>query len=215
MYLVLAYNYNIFLTLLNIYIRRYSNDIIKIELLNMNLYLMKLAIFISTFINTFDKDIYLDFLNKSKQNEEISNVLSFNIFDYLNSGFISILDKDYLMIYHHIISSLLFYLIKLNDYHHITLLTILLFQLTSPYMSLTRIFKQLNKKKMSLISFGLFGITFFICRIVYFTYLIYQCLFNEYYNTHKYYYLNTFLFLIYSLQIYWMKKIIKIYLLNK
>lgn len=215
MYLVLAYNYNIFLTLLNIYVRKYSNDIIKIELLNMSLYLMKLAIFISTFINTFDKDIYLDFLNNSKQNEEISNILIFNIFEYLNSGFISFLDKDYCMIYHHLISSILFYLIKLNDYHHITLLTILLFQLTSPYMSLAKIFRHLNKKRMSLISFGLFGFTFFICRIVYFTFIIYYSLFNKYYNTYKYYYLNTTILLIYSLQIYWMKKIIRIYLSNK
>jgi len=215
MYLVLAYNYNILLTLLNIYIRKYSNHMIKIEILNMNLYLMKLAIFISTFINTFDKDIYLDFLNNSKQNEEISNVITFNIFDYFNSAIISYLERDYLMIYHHLITSILFYFIKINDFHHITLLTILLFQLTSPYVSLARIFRHLNKKTMSSISFVLFGLTFFVCRIVYFTFLIYYCLFIQNYDIYKYCYLNTTLILIYSLQIYWMKKIIGIYLLNK
>ena len=210
MYLIFAYNYNILITFLYIYLYKFYNDFVNLELIQLNFYLLKLFIYIPTFINTYDKNIYLDFINNSKQNEEIIDVINYNLFDYFNDILILVIKEDYVMIIHHIITSFLLYFIKYNEFHHITLLTLLLFQLSSPYLSIAKIFKHQNKKRYAYISFGIFASIFLICRIIYFTFVVYQCIFNKYYKTYQYYYINSFILSIYYLQIYWMRKIFRI-----
>jgi len=200
--------------ILNILIRYKKEYLFYKEFLDLNLYLLRIYLYISCFYLTYDYGIYIDFIDKSKPNNEIIKIIDYNIFDYITNTIFCIYDKEYLYIFHHLITSIFFYIIKNNEFHHITLLTLLLFQLSSPMISIAKLFRQYKYKKLSEITYFIFGLTFFICRIIYFSFMLYKTLFNHHYGTYRYYYINFLLITIYKLQLYWMSKIIKVFIKN-
>jgi len=213
-YISIGYYYYSFLFILNIIIRYKKKYLLHKEFLDLQLYLLRIYLYVSSFYLTYDYGVYIDFIDKSRPNTEIIRVINYNIFDYITNTIFCIYDKEYLYIFHHLITSLFFHIIKSNEFHHITLLTLLLFQLSSPMISVAKLFRQYKYKKLSEITYCIFGFTFFICRIVYFSFMLYKALFNHYYGTYRYFYINFILIVIYKLQWYWMNKIIKTFIIN-
>lgn len=211
MSLSVAYKITPIYTILSIYANITSNNFLFVSFLNLNYYIFKLFLYYTTLIATYNKDIYKDFINNSKQNHNIQQLLTYNIYDYLTTTVISIYDNDYPMITHHIITSLFLYLVKQTNYHHITLLTLFLFNLTSPILLFAKVFNAYNYKYLSIISYFLFTNVFFLCRILYTTIILYKTIFKM--KDTKYYYRGHFVALnIYFLQFYWMYIIISYYL---
>lgn len=206
-----AYKITPIYTILSIYANITSNNFLFVSFLNLNYYILKLFLYYTTLIATYNKDIYKDFINNSKQNHKIQQLLTYNIYDYLTTTVISIYDNDYPMITHHIITSLFLYLVKQTNYHHITLLTLFLFNISPPILLFARVFNAYNYKYLSIISYFLFTNVFFLCRILYTTFILYKTIFKM--KDTKYYYIGHIIALnIYFLQFYWMYLIISYYL---
>jgi len=203
-----GYKYNILLCLMNIYVYTTSKDFLLISILDLNYVILKLYIYIITFINTYDHHIYSNFIIYSKENKSINELLTYNIYDYLLSCIIPIITYDYTMIFHHIITIFILSIGKRKkNLHHIILLTLLLFSIPSPILLFARVFHKYNYKIPSIIFYMIFMITFFIFRILYTSCLLKKTL--NYKNITQYYYTgNSLLLSIYFLQIYWMYKII-------
>jgi len=211
-YITFGYYYYSFIFILNIIIRYKKEYLLYKEFLDLNLYLLRVYLNFSCLYLTYDNAVYIDFIDKSKPNNEIIKVIDYTIFDYTINIFLCLYDKEYLYIFHHIISSLFFYIIKNNEFHDIVLLSLSVVQLSSPIISIGKIFKEYKYKRLSEISYYIFGFTFFIFRIVYFSFMLYKSLYNDNYRTYRYYYINFILILIYVLQLYWMNKIINIFM---
>jgi len=211
MSLSVAYKFSSLFTFLSIYAKMTQSSFLFMAFLDFNYYIFKLYLYYTTLIATYNKDIYNDFINNSKQNHKIQQLLTYNIYDYLTTTMISIYNNDYPMITHHIITSLFLYLVKQTDYHHITLLTLFLFNITSPFLLFARVFNAYDYKYLSIISYFLFTNIFFLCRILYTTFILYKTIFTM--KDKKYYYRGHFIALyIYFLQFYWMHLIISFYL---
>jgi len=140
-----GYKYNILLCLMNIYVYTTSKDFLLISILHLNYVILKLYIYIITFINTYDHNIYSNFIIYSRENKSINELLTYNIYDYLLSCIIPIITYDYTMIFHHIITIFILSIAKRKKIlHHITLLTLLLFSIPSPILLFARVFHKYN-----------------------------------------------------------------------
>jgi len=211
MYLSVAYKFSPLFTILSIYAKMTPSSFLFLAFLDFTYYLFKIYLYYTTLIATYNKVIYNDFINNSKQNHKIQQLLTYNIYDYLTTTMISIYDNDYHMITHHLTTSLFLYLVKQTDYHHITLLTLFLFNITSPFLLFARIFNAYDYKYLSIGCYFLFTNVFFFCRIVYATFILYKTIFKM--KNKKYYYRGHLVALyIYFLQFYWMYMIISFYL---
>lgn len=210
MSLQIAYKFSPIFTILSIYTKMTSNNFLFIAFLDFNYYIFKLYLYYTTFKTTYNKDIYSDFINNSKQNHKINQLLTYSIYDYLTTTMISIYDNDYQMISHHLISSLILYLLKQTNFHHITLLTLGLYSITSPILLLGKVFNEYKYKYLSIAFYLLFANIFFLCRVLYTTIVLYKTLFRM--KEVKYYYIGHLMALyIYYLQLYWMYKIVIFY----
>jgi len=209
------YSLSSIILFIHIFVRSYINKkeiiILTQDLLDTILGISKIILFLTTInnnietnLNNFDKLI----LN-SIPNQQISNVLTYNNIDYIMSSLVLLYDKDYEYLYHHIITIFCINICQLYLYHVSTILCLLIFMISSPFFSLAKFFKHNNYEKSAKFTFIIFGITFFICRILIFTYLFSISLFNEYYNTPQYYIINGAELLIYKMQLNWMYKIYK------
>ncbi len=209
--IVFPYKYNLILFFLNIYVIMTSNDFLYISFLDLNYFILKLYLYIKTFIITYDNshDVYFDFINKSKKNKIIQQLLTYSIYDYGLTTVIAVITYDYSMIFHHITTMILFSLIKKTTLHHISLLSILLFNISPPILLIAKVLHKYNYKILSIFIFIIFIIVFLTCRILYTSFILYKTINSK--NKIKYYYTGHSLFIgLYLLQIYWMYKILSI-----
>lgn len=210
---ILTLNYS-FSSLL-IFIRTITDlNIINSEILDLSLYLSKLALFLITAI--YNIDFSRNFITDTTSNDEISNVLIYNNYDYLINAILFLYQNDIEFVYHHLLSIICITICQYYNYHQIALFTLLLFNLSSPYLSIAKIFRINRNKVLANLNFILFAIIFFICRISTFSYILYIGLydFNNSYDIKDSYYfiviINSCALLILQLQIAWMYKIIMI-----
>lgn len=209
--IVFPYKYNLILFFLNIYVIMTSNDFLYISFLDLNYFILKLYLYIKTFIITYDNnhDVYFDFINKSKKNKIIQQLLTYSIYDYGLTTVIAVITYDYSMIFHHITTMILFSLIKKTSLHHISLLSILLFNISPPILLIAKVLHKYNYKILSIFIFIIFIIVFLTCRILYTSFILYKTINSK--DKIKYYYTGHSLFIgLYLLQIYWMYKILSI-----
>lgn len=209
--IVFPYKYNLILFFLNIYVIMTSNDFLYISFLDLNYFILKLYLYIKTFIITYDNnhDVYFDFINKSKKNKIIQQLLTYSIYDYGLTTVIAVITYDYSMIFHHITTMILFSLIKKTSLHHISLLSILLFNISPPILLIAKVLHKYNYKILSIFIFIIFIIVFLTCRILYTSFILYKTINSK--DKIKYYYTGHSLFMsLYLLQIYWMYKILSI-----
>lgn len=209
--IVIPYKYNLILFFLNIYVIMTSNDFLYISFLDLNYFILKLYLYIKTFIITYDNnhDVYFDFINKSKKNKIIQQLLTYSIYDYGLTTVIAVITYDYSMIFHHITTMILFSLIKKTSLHHISLLSILLFNISPPILLIAKVLHKYNYKILSIFIFIIFIIVFLTCRILYTSFILYKTINSK--DKIKYYYTGHSLFMsLYLLQIYWMYKILSI-----
>ncbi len=205
------YKYNLILFFLNIYVISTSNDFLYISFLDLSYFMLKFYIYIKTFIITYDNnhDVYYDFMNKSKRNKHIEQLLTYNVYDYGLTTVIAVITYDYSMIFHHIITMILFSLIKKTTLHHISLLSMLLFNISPPILLIAKVLHKYNYKILSILIFIIFIIVFFMCRILYTSFILYKTINSN--GKITYYYSGNSLFMgLYLLQIYWMYKILSI-----
>lgn len=209
--IVFPYKYNLILFFLNIYVIMTSNDFLYISFLDLNYFILKLYLYIKIFITTYDNnhDVYFDFINKSKKNKIIQQLLTYSIYDYGLTTVIAVITYDYSMIFHHITTMILFSLIKKTSLHHISLLSILLFNVSPPILLIAKVLHKYNYKILSIFIFIIFIIVFLTCRILYTSFILYKTINSK--DKIKYYYTGHSLFIgLYLLQIYWMYKILSI-----
>jgi hypothetical protein len=209
--IVFPYKYNLILFFLNIYVIMTSNDFLYISFLDLNYFILKLYLYIKTFIITYDNshDVYFDFINKSKKNKIIQQLLTYSIYDYGLTTVIAVITYDYSMIFHHITTMILFSLIKKTTLHHISLLSLLLFNISPPILLIAKFLHKYNYKILSIVIFIIFIIVFLTCRILYTSFILYKTINSK--DKIKYYYTGHSLFIgLYLLQIYWMYKILSI-----
>ncbi len=209
--IVFPYKYNLILFFLNIYVIMTSNDFLYISFLDLNYFILKLYLYIKTFIITYDNshDVYFDFINKSKKNKIIQQLLTYSIYDYGLTTVIAVITYDYSMIFHHITTMILFSLIKKTTLHHISLLSMLLFNISPPILLIAKVLHKYNYKILSIVIFIIFIIVFLTCRILYTSFILYKTINSK--DKIKYYYTGHSLFIgLYLLQIYWMYKILSI-----
>lgn len=209
--IVFPYKYNLILFFLNIYVIMTSNDFLYISFLDLNYFILKLYLYIKTFIIIYDNnhDVYFDFINKSKKNKIIQQLLTYSIYDYGLTTVIAVITYDYSMIFHHITTMILFSLIKKTSLHHISLLSILLFNISPPILLIAKVLHKYNYKILSIFIFIIFIIVFLTCRILYTSFILYKTINSK--DKIKYYYTGHSLFIgLYLLQIYWMYKILSI-----
>lgn len=184
------------------------------EILDLSLYLSKLSLFLITAI--YNIDFSTNFITDTTSNNEISNVLTYNNYDYLINAMLFLYQGDLEFVYHHLLSITCISACQYYNYHQIALFTLLLLNLSSPYLSIAKIFRMNKNKLFANLNFILFTIMFFICRISTFSYILYIGLydFNNSYDINDSYYLlmivNSSAFLILQLQMTWMYKIIMI-----
>jgi len=209
--IVFPYKYNLILFFLNIYVIMTSNDFLYISFLDLNYFILKLYLYIKTFIITYDNnhDVYFYFINKSKKNKIIQQLLTYSIYDYGLTTVIAVITYDYSMIFHHITTMILFSLIKKTTLHHISLLSMLLFNISPPILLIAKVLHKYNYKILSIFIFIIFIIVFLTCRILYTSFILYKTINSK--DKIKYYYTGHSLFIgLYLLQIYWMYKILSI-----
>lgn len=209
--IVFPYKYNLILFFLNIYVIMTSNDFLYISFLDLNYFILKLYLYIKIFITTYDNnhDVYFDFINKSKKNKIIQQLLTYSIYDYGLTTVIAVITYDYSMIFHHITTMILFSLIKKTSLHHISLLSMLLFNISPPILLIAKVLHKYNYKILSIFIFIIFIIVFLTCRILYTSFILYKTINSK--DKIKYYYTGHSLFIsLYLLQIYWMYKILSI-----
>ena len=183
------------------------------EFFDISVYLYKICLFLITIINNinFSNEIIFN----DNPNNIISNILTFNNYDYLINSILYLYQKEYEFLYHHIITISCIEICQFYNYHNISLICLFLFNLSSPILSFAKICRMYNYKQLSIISFITFAIVFFYCRIIIFSYIIYCSIFNEKKNIYGYYFINGTELLIYKMQLYWMYKIIKVIIDNK
>jgi len=209
MYLSVAYKFSPLFTILSIYAKMTPSSFLFIAFLDFTYQLFKLYLYYTKIIATYNRVIYNDFINNSRQNHKIQQLLTYNIYDYLITTVISIITYDYSMIFHHIVSVLLLILIKKTTLHHISLLTLLLFNLTPPILLFAKLFNTYNYRILAILTYIIFIIVFFLCRILYTSIILYKSINSK--NKISYYYSGNSLFIgLYLLQIYWMYKILSI-----
>lgn len=206
---------NYYFSSLLIFIRTITDlNMITSEILDLSLYLSKLALFLITTI--YNIDFSTNFITNTTSNNEISNVLTYNNYDYSINAILFLYQGNLEFVYHHSLSIVCISACQYYNYHQIALFILLLFNLSSPYLSIAKIFRMNKNKMIANLNFILFTIMFFICRILTFSYILYIGLydFNNSYDINDSYYLlmiiNSCAFLILQLQMTWMHKIIMI-----
>ena len=183
------------------------------HILDIKIYIAKLILFYMTIINNIKFDN--NFVLNNEGNKEISQVLIYNNFDYGINMILYIYQKDYESMYHHFVSIAIISGCEIYNYHNATITVMFLFLLSSPFLSVAKVCRALKYNKISEIAFITFGLVFFTCRIVIYTYMLYYTIFNKYYDRYEYYLINSFQILLYKMQIDWMKKIINVIVDNK
>ncbi len=218
MELVVSYSFTSIILLLRLLLPYSPNLTEKInktinEIFDISVYILKLSVFLITIINNIDFSDEVIF--NDNPNNSISQVLTFNNYDYTINAFLYLYQKEYEFLYHHIITISCIGLCQSYNYHNISLICLFLFNLSSPILSVAKICRMNNYKQLSVISFISFAIVFFTCRILIFSYILYCSIFNEFYDTYRYYFINGTELLIYKLQLHWMYKIIRAIIDNK
>ena len=137
---------NYYFSSLLIFIRTITDlNMITSDILDLSLYLSKLALFLITTIYNIDFSTY--FITNTTSNNEISNVLTYNNYDYSINAILFLYQGNLEFVYHHSLSIVCISACQYYNYHQIALFILLLFNLSSPYLSIAKIFR-MNKNKM-------------------------------------------------------------------
>lgn len=178
------------------------------ELLNFIYGTTILIIIMNYYNNNYNDDIFL-----IKNNDNIREIIDLKTSLYISYSILSIYDLDYILIYHHIISLLLTIFGKIYLYHNMSCVSLLLFSISTPILSISKSLNEFRYKLLSKIAFIIFTILYVSTRIIGFSVLLKMTIMDGYNRIEdriEYIGINTLFLLLYKLQIYWLFKIIAV-----
>jgi hypothetical protein len=150
----------------------------------------------------------LNMWNSSLKNTQVSYMLGY----YFGCMMYDIFNKDYTMVFHHILALFCIVQASFSGYYHFMNINLFVYSHSTQLLTAAKLFKTAKYHQCAKVCFGCFAVVFFISRVCAVPFILYYTIVGGWHTSKLYPYItiNSMLFFIYLLQLYWFGKIMKI-----
>lgn len=154
-------------------------------------------------LQDFNKDIFY-----IGHNEKIHILMNMEIIYYFAHTLKDIYEKQYSLIFHHIVSIILLKLVDTYSIHNIAIAICFLYSITNPLLSLSKLLHKSSAKRLSIIPMSLFAVVFTLSRVISGGYILVITIMQVYTMFNLTLLIVILLYsILYVMQIIWLRKI--------